>query len=48
MFDLDKFTSNSLKKRYAIVSIVMPHMNSQRRAALGEDIDHPNTKGINP
>ena len=29
MLDLDKSTSNSLEKRYAIISIVIPLMNSQ-------------------
>jgi hypothetical protein len=48
MLDLDKSTSNSLAKRYVVVSIVIPYMNSQRRAAPGEDVDHPNAKGINP
>ena len=45
--DLDKSTSNSLKKRYAIISIVIPLMNSPRRPALGGDINHPNAERIN-
>ena len=38
--DLDKFTSNSLEKRYVVISIVILLMSSQRRPALGGDIDH--------
>jgi len=48
MLDLDKSTSNSLEKRYAAISIVIPLMSSQRRPALGGDADYPNTKGVNP
>ena len=48
MSDMDKFTFNSLEKRYTAISIVIPLMNSQRRAALGGDVDHPNVKGTNP
>jgi hypothetical protein len=40
-------SSNFLEKRYAIISIVILHMNSQRRAALRGDVDHPNVKGNN-
>ena len=47
MLDLDKSTSNSLEKRYAVISIVIPLMNSQRRATQGGDIDHPDVKGTN-
>jgi hypothetical protein len=47
MSDLDKSTSNSLEKRYAIISIVIPQVSSKRRPALGGDIDHPNNKRIN-
>jgi len=46
--DLNKSTSNSLEKRYAAISIVIPLMNIQRRPALGGDVDHPNIKGVNP
>jgi hypothetical protein len=46
--DLDKSTSNSLEKRYAAISMVIPLMNSQRRPALGGDADHLVAKGINP
>ena len=45
--DLDKSTSNSLEKRYAVILIVILLMNIQRRAALGGDIDQPNVKGTN-
>jgi hypothetical protein len=46
--DLDKSTSNSLEKRYAIISIVTLLMNSRRRAAPGQDVNHPVVKGTNP
>ena len=46
--DLDKSTSNSLKKRYVVISIVISLMNRQRRATLEGDIDHPDVKGTNP
>jgi hypothetical protein len=46
--DLDKSTSNSLEKRYAVISIVILLMNNQRRPALGGDVDHPDIKRINP
>ena len=46
--DLDKSTSNSLEKRYAVILIVILLMNSQRIAALGGDVDHSNIKGTNP
>jgi hypothetical protein len=46
--DLDKFTSNSLEKRYVVISIVILLMSSQRRTALGGDIDHPAVKRTNP
>ena len=46
--DLDKSTSNSLEKRYAVISIVIPLMSSRGRTALGGDVDHPNVKGTNP
>ena len=46
--DLDRSTSNSLEKRYAVILIVILLMNSQRRVALGGDVDHPNVKGTNP
>jgi hypothetical protein len=45
--DLDKSTFNFLEERYAVISIVILHMNSQRRAALRGDVDHPNVKGNN-
>ena len=45
--DLDKSTSNSLEKRYAVILIVIPLMNSPRRPDLGGDVDHPNTGRIN-
>ena len=48
MSDLDKSTSNSLEKRYAAVLVVIPLMSSQKRPTLGEDVDHPNTRRINP
>ena len=48
MSDLDKSTSNSLEKRYAVISIVILIMNSRRRVAPGVDVDHPNVKGTNP
>ena len=48
MSDLDKSTSNFLEKRYAVISIVIPLMSSQRSSALGGDVDHPETKRINP
>jgi hypothetical protein len=40
-------TSNSLEKRYAVISIVIQLMNSQRRTALGGGVD-PNAKRFNP
>ena len=46
--DLDKSTSNSLEKRYAVILIVIPLMSSRRSLALGGDVDHPKTKRINP
>jgi hypothetical protein len=46
--DLDKSTSNSLKKRYVVISIVILLMSSQRRTALGGDVDHPAIKRTNP
>ena len=46
--DLDKSTSNSLKKRYVVISIVILLMSSRRRATPGGDVDHPNVKGTNP
>ena len=47
MLDLDKSTSNSLEKRYAVILIVKPLMNSPRRPALGGDVDHPVAKRVN-
>ena len=47
MSDLDRSTSNSLEKRYAVILIVIPLMNSQKSPALGGHVDHPNAKGIN-
>ena len=44
--DLDKSTSNSLEKRYVVILIVIPLMNSPRRPALGGDVDHPNAERI--
>ena len=41
--DLDKSTSNSLEKRYVVISIVTPLMSSPRRPTLGGDVDHPST-----
>jgi hypothetical protein len=46
--DLDKSTSNFMEKRYAIISIVILLMNSQRRDALEGDVDQPTVKGTNP
>ena len=46
--DLDKSTSNSQKRRYTVILIVIPLMSSRRSPALGGDIDHPETKRINP
>jgi hypothetical protein len=48
MSDLDKSTFNFLEKRYVVISIVIPLMNSQRRPAPGGDDDHPNARRINP
>jgi hypothetical protein len=48
MSDLDKSTSNSLEKRYAITLIVTLPMSSQRKTALGGDINHPIDKRTNP
>ena len=48
MSDLDKSTSNSLEKRYAVILIVTLLMNTPRRAAPGGDVDHPNVKGSKP
>ena len=45
--NLDKSTSNSIEKRYAVISIVIPLMNNLRRPALWGDIDHPNVGRIN-
>ena len=45
--DLDKSTSNSLEKRYAVVLIVIPLMNSLRRPTVRGDVDHPNAGRIN-
>jgi hypothetical protein len=47
MLNLDKSTSNSLERRYAVISIVILLMNSRRRTALGGDIDRPDVKGTN-
>jgi hypothetical protein len=47
MSDLDKSTSNSLEKRYAVILIVILLMNSQRSPALEGYVDHPNTERIN-
>jgi hypothetical protein len=46
--DLDKSTFNFLEKRYAVISIVILLISSQRRTALGGDIDHPTVKRIKP
>jgi hypothetical protein len=35
------------RKTYAAISIVIPLMSSQRRPALGGDIDHPDAKRSN-
>jgi hypothetical protein len=48
MSDLDKCTSNSLEKRYAVISIVILLMSNRRRTALGGDVDHPANKRTNP
>jgi hypothetical protein len=48
MSDLDKFTSNSLEKRYVAISIVIPLMSSQRRPAPRGDADYHNARRINP
>jgi hypothetical protein len=45
--DLDKFTSSSLEKRYAVTLIVIVLMSSRRRPALGGDVDHLADKRIN-
>ena len=45
--DLDKSTSNSLEKRYTVISIVIPLMNNPRRPALGGDVNHPNAERVN-
>jgi hypothetical protein len=45
--DLNKSTSNFLKKRYVVISIVIVLMSSRRRTALG-DVDHLTIKKINP
>jgi len=37
-----------LEKRYAVILIVIPLMRGQRSPALGGDVDHPETKRINP
>jgi hypothetical protein len=47
MLDLDKSTSNSLEKRYAVTLIVILLMISRRSPAPGGDIDHPADKRIN-
>jgi hypothetical protein len=47
MLNLDKSTSNSLERRYAVISIVILLMNSRRITALGGDIDRPDVKGTN-
>jgi hypothetical protein len=46
--DLDKSTSNSQEKRYAVTLIVTLFMSSQRSPALGGDVDHPTIKRTNP
>ena len=48
MSDLDKSTSNSLEKRYAVILIVTLLMSSQRRTALRGDVNHPDIEGTNP
>ena len=48
MSDLDKSTSNSLEKRYAVILIVILLKNSQRRVAPGGDVDRPDVKETNP
>jgi hypothetical protein len=35
------------REKYAIIPIVIPLMNSQKRVALGGDNDHPDVKGTN-
>ena len=47
MSNLDKSTFSSMEKRYAVISIAIPLMNSLRRPALGGDVNHPNTRRIN-
>jgi hypothetical protein len=47
MLDLDKSTSNSLEKRYVVISIVILLINSQRRLTPGGDVNHPNARRIN-
>jgi hypothetical protein len=37
--DLDKSTSNSQMKRYAVTLIVILIMNSPKRTTIGEDVD---------
>jgi hypothetical protein len=44
MSDLDKPSSISLEKRYAVTLIVTVPMSSRRRTALGGDVDHPTNK----
>ena len=47
MSDLDKSTSNFLKKRYTVILIVIPLMSSKRSPAPGGDVNHLKTKRIN-
>ena len=44
MSDLDKSTSNSLEKRYAVISIVIPLMSSRRSLAPGGDVNPANRR----
>ena len=46
--DLDNYISNSLEKRYVVISIVILLMSSWRRTALGGDVYHLDVKGTNP
>jgi hypothetical protein len=48
MLDLDKSTSNSLKKKYVVISIVRLLMSSRRRTAPGGYVGHLDVKRTNP
>ena len=44
---MDKSTSNSLDKRYVVISIVIPLMNNPKRPAPGGGVVHSDNKRIN-